>query len=334
MNIDESNDPKSINENAEARRAEALIREKEKRTREDGIRKGVLITSVIGFLILLVAGIIVYSVYHREQNLLLSKMEQQQNSFTDKITSRDSVIGEWINTFSDIEKNIAMITVKEHIISINSTNTEISKDRRQQILDDIKSINTLLELNKQKIASLNSQLNKSGGTIKAMQNKISDLEASVKQSEIDIAELKTNLVSKNFEIEQLNAQNADLQNTIVQRDEKINDQTNELNKAFIASGTYKELKARGLLTKEGGFIGLGKTKALAGNFPDSSFRQIDITVTKSIAVNSKNAKLISEHPADSYQIIRDKNKNVESIEIKDPDVFWKISKYAVVELIR
>jgi hypothetical protein len=105
-----------------------------------------------------------------------------------------------------------------------------------------------------------------------------------------------------------------------------------MNKAFFALGTFKQLKAKGLLTKEGGFIGLGKTKTIAASFPDSSFKQIDITVLKSIPVNSKSARLISEHPANSYQFIRDKDKKIESLEITDPAQFWKISKYAVVEI--
>jgi regulator of replication initiation timing/tetrahydromethanopterin S-methyltransferase subunit F len=241
------------------------------------------------------------------------------------------VIGEWITTFGDIEKNIAMIKEKEHIISINSSNPELSKEKRQQVVEDIKYINSLLEQNKQKIVSLNAQLKKSGGTIKALQTRISELEASVKQSESEISDLKTTLLSKNFENEQLNTRNADLQNTVAQKEEKINTQTYEMNKAFFACGTFKQLKAKGLLTKAGGFIGLGKTKTLAGSFPDSSFKQIDITVTKSIPVNSKSAKLITEHPTNSYQFIRNKDKKIESLEITDPVQFWKISKYAVVE---
>ena len=65
----------------------------------------------------------------------------------------------------------------------------------------------MLDQNKKKIASLNAQLNKSGGTIKVLQNKISELEASMKQNEIEISDLKTTLVSKKFEVEQLNTQN-------------------------------------------------------------------------------------------------------------------------------
>ena len=117
----------------------------------------------------------------------------------------------------------------------------------------------------------------------------------------------------------------------MKKDEKISTQTVELNKAFYICGTFKELKAKGLLTKEGGFIGLGKTESLTGNFPDNSFIRIDITKTKSIFVNSKGAKLISEHPAGSYEFIRNKDKKIESLEIKDPTLFWKVSKYAVVE---
>jgi hypothetical protein len=332
MKIDENIDPKPVNDSAEARKKEALIRENEKRLRQEGVRKAVVTTSIIGFIVLLIAIFIAFSIYNRDHKQLLSQMESQKNSFTEKLTSRDSSIGEWVSTFGEIEKNIQLIKEKEHIISTNSSTGELSRNNKQQILDDIKYINTLLEQNKKKIASLNSQLSKSGGTIKGLQNTIAGLEASVKQSESDIADLKATLLTKKFEIEQLNTEKTELQGTLVQKEEKINAQTFEMNKAFVACGTYKELKAKGLLTKEGGFIGLGKTKTLTASFRDSSFRQIDITVTKSIPVNSKNAKLISDHPVSSYQFIRDKDKKIESIEITDPSQFWKISKYAVVEI--
>jgi hypothetical protein len=329
MKIDENIDPKPVDANAEARKKEALIRENEQK---EGIKKAVLTTSIIGFIVLLVAVFIAFSLYNHDHKLLLSQMETQKNSYTEQLTSRDSSIGEWVTTFSDIEKNIAIIKEKEHIISTNSSSGELSTNKKQQILEDIKYINTLLELNKKKIASLNSQLSKSGGTIKGLQNTITGLEASVKQSESDIADLKATLLTKKFEIEQLNTDKTALQGTIVQKDEKISAQTFEMNKAFFACGTYKELKAKGLLTKEGGFIGLGKTKTLSVSFRDSSFKQIDLTVTKSFPVNSKSAKLISDHPVNSYQFIRDKDKKIESIEITDPVQFWKISKYAVVEI--
>lgn len=334
MKIDENIDPMAANDSAEARKKEALIKENEQRLRQEGVKKAVVTTSIIGFVILLIAIFIAHSIYKRDHKELLGQMEMQKNSFTEKLSSRDSSIGEWVTTFGEVEKNIQLIKEKEHIISTNSSTGELSRNNKQQILDDIKYINTLLEQNKKKIATLNSQLSKSGGTIKGLQNTITGLEASVKQSESDIADLKATLVTKKFEIEQLSTEKAELQGAVAQKDEKINTQTYEMNKAFFACGTFKQLKAKGLLTKEGGFIGLGKTKTLATSFPDSSFKQIDITVMKSIQVNSKSARLISDHPATSYKFIRDKDKKIESIEITDPAEFWKISKYAVVEITK
>ena len=301
---------------------------------QEAVKKAVVKTSVISAVILLIVVLVFYSLYKKDHNKQANLMETQKVTMTGQITQRDSVISEWITTFDDIEKNISMIKEKEKLITINSKDAELSKSKKELILDDIKAINTLLEQNKRKIASLTAQLAKSGGTIKALQTKISELEASMKESENEISDLKANLVNKNFEVSQLNIEVTDMKETIVQKDSVITNKVNELNKAFYVCGTFKELKEKGLLTKEGGFIGLGKTAKITGNFSDSTFTRIDITQTKSIPVNAKSAKLISEHPAGSYEFIRDQAKMVKSIEIRDPAQFWKISKYAVVEITR
>ena len=105
-----------------------------------------------------------------------------------------------------------------------------------------------------------------------------------------------------------------------------------MNKAFVVYGTFKALKAKGLVSKEGGFLGLGKKALMQANFSDSSFTQVNITEMRTIPVNSKTAKFITDHPKSSYELIRGKNNRIASIEIKDPEEFWKISKYAVVEI--
>jgi len=289
---------------------------------------------MISLIIFIAVGLVLYTLYSREHKQLLSLMETQKTSLTETIAARDSVINEWITTFDEIDKNLALIKEKEKVITINSSNVEFSKDRKEQILEDIKYINSLLDQNKKKIASLNAQLKKSGGTIKALQTKIAEMEVSMKQSETEISELKTSLADKNFEITQLNKQMTEMQVNIQRKEETITNQTAELNRAFFTTGTFKELKAKGVVTKEGGFIGLGKKKSLIENFPDSVFTMINITETKSIPVNSKDVKLITEHPAGSYTLVRGSNNMVKSVEIKDPAQFWKISKYAVVELIK
>lgn len=192
----------------------------------------------------------------------------------------------------------------------------------------------MLESNKKKIASLTAQLNKSGGSIKGLQVKIASLETTLKQYETDISELKTSLAQKDIEIGQLNSNVSALALTVTEKDEKITEQINLMNQAYLVSGTYKELKEKGILIKEGGFLGLGRRESLAGDLSDTLFARIDVREIKMIPVNSKNVKLITEHPSDSYEVVQENENLIAYIEIKDPETFWKISKYAVVEIIK
>src|SRR5664279_27559 len=274
----------------------AASRNNERKAKKEGVKKGVLTTLIIALLLLVVAGFVVNSMFKNEQKKNLAVVENQKHSFTQLLTSRDSVINEWMLTFDQIEKDLNTVKEKENIITMKSSDKEFSKDKKEQILKDIEYVNTLLDQNKKKIASLTAQLKNSGGTIKGLQVKIAELEASMKQRETEVAELKTSLGQKDFEIGQLNTRMTDAQIAIAQKDEKITNQTAEINKGFIAYGTYKTLKAKGLVSKEGGFLGLGKKEALHQDFPDSLFTQVNITETKSIPVNAKGAKLITDHP--------------------------------------
>jgi uncharacterized coiled-coil protein SlyX len=321
------NDPNSTIENA-------VVTNKVNNARKDGMSKGVLTTSIISLILLLGLGVLAYSLHNRDHNNQLAMMDNQRVTFTNQLTQRDSMLNDWLATFDEIEGNIKVIKEKEKIITVNSSNAEVTKDRRHQILEDIQNINGLIEQNKKKIAQLNAQLKKSGNTITGLQTRIASLEESMKAYEGEIAELKTTLVNKDFEIGQLNGQMYALKDTLTLKEEKISGQIDKLHQAFLISGTFKDLKEKGLLSKEGGFIGLGRKESLHEDFADSLFQEIDITQTTTIPVNSKNAKLVTEHPSGSYELIKENEKQIAYIAIKDPEEFWKISKYAVVELIK
>ncbi len=106
---------------------------------------------------------------------------------------------------------------------------------------------------------------------------------------------------------------------IAQKDEKITNQTAEIQKGFVAYGTYKTLKAKGLVSKEGGFLGLGRKESLHQNFSDSLFTQVNITGDKKYSCKFKRRKTYYNHPSSSYAMVRDKDNKIASIEIKDPE---------------
>ena len=320
-------DPKTITEST-------VVTRKMENAKKEGITKGALTTGIISIVLLMLLSVLVWSFYKKEQTTQLALMEDQKITFTEQLTARDSMINQWLLSFDEIEKNLNVIKEKEKLISVKSSDTEVSKNRKEQILEDIKSINTLIEQNKKKIASLSAQLKASGGTIKGLQTRIASLEESMVQYESEIAELNNTLVTKDSEIGQLNNHVVALNDTITRKVETINVQTGKLHQAFLASGTYKDLKEKGLVIKDGGFIGLGRKQFLVEDFSDSLFTEIDITTMTTIPVNSKDVRLITEHPSSSYELVKENEKQIAYISIINPDEFWKITKYAVVELVK
>lgn len=311
-----------------------IVSNKLKTAKKEGVNRGVLISGIIGLVVLVGAGLFVNSHFKQVQNQHMAMIEEQQKSFKTQLIERDSVINDWLLTFDQIENDMNLIKEKENIITVSSSSSEFSKDKRGQVLEDIKYINTLLDNNKKKIASLSAQLKNSGGMIKGLQARVASLETTIKQYETDVAGLKETLVKKDFEIGQLNEQMTALEQTITQKDEKISGQTLKLNEGYFTTGTYKELKDKGIVTKVGGFLGLGRRESMARDLNDSLFAKIDIRELKTIPINSKNAKLITRHPEDSYTLVRDNPKMISYLEIKDPEQFWKNSKYAVIEITK
>jgi hypothetical protein len=326
MENNENSSRNAINDNTVRNRLETA--------KKEGMTKGVIISGILGIVLLVTTIGIGYNLYEKESNRHVVVMQEQNDSFTSQLVSRDSVINEWLVTFDQIETDLKAVKQKEQIITVNSGDSELSADRKEQLLNDIKYINTLLDSNKKKIASLSAQLEKSGGSVKSLQIKVAALEASLMQHETEVAELKQVLVQKDFELGQLNTRMTALDVTIMEQTEKISSQTQKINQAFVTTGTYKDLKERGIVTKEGGFLGLGRSESMVKDLADNNFDKIDVTETKTIPVNSKEVKLITSHPVDSYQLVRENEDKIAYIEIKDPEQFWKISKYAVVEIVK
>ncbi len=101
----------------------------------------------------------------------------------------------------------------------------------------------------------------------------------------------------------------------------------KLNTAYYALGTAKELTKNGVLTKEGGFIGLGKTQQV--DFTKAYFTKVDIPGTNSIIIGAKKAKLITNPPIGSYKI-EGENGNADKLTILNSKEFWSVSKYLVI----
>jgi len=139
------------------------------------------------------------------------------------------------------------------------------------------------------------------------------------------------LASANFKMEQLNARVGNLTEQKLAQQKLIEDQKEALNTVYYAVGTAKELSANKVIDKEGGFIGIGRTKTLADDFNRDYFTQANRKEIKEIPLNLSNdkAKLVTSHPSESYEWVLE-DKAIVSLRILDSEEFWKGSRYLVV----
>lgn len=247
-----------------------------------------------------------------------------------ELQSRDSLIGEMTLSFDDIEKNIALMDEREKVLG-QSADGELNMDKRQKMVRDLQLMNGLMQESRDRIADLTKRLDKSKIEAGGLRKKLKDLDLMLASRDSSIAGLKDELLARDFKIEQVNEQLTAIELEVAKREAIIEQQTNQINTAWYAIGTAKELEERGLVTKSGGFIGLGKQSAISEGATASQFKEVDVRETKRVSLEGKKANLVTEHPKNSYTIVEE-GDHLAYLEIKDPDAFWRLSKYMVVEV--
>lgn len=259
----------------------------------------------------------------------VTKLRSENADLTSKVDElkfkadlKDSTINDFFKDFNEIEANLTEIKKKEQgLVSKKVNNRELAPGDKDRIIADITAINELLAENRKKIQGLNAKLKNANVNMGEFERMISGLEASLEQKNMEIDQLRTNLANANDALSALN----DLYIESVMEAEARQE---ELNRAYYAFGTFKELKENNVLTKEGGLIGIGGAKTLKDDFNKGYFKEINLSIDLNIPVFSDKAKLVTNHPSDSYELVMEGDNY--TVNIKNPKAFWAASRYLVV----
>ncbi len=254
------------------------------------------------------------------------------NLIESNATKQDSIERMYITTLDEIDNNLDAIRDKEGLIVMGpKANNDLGITKREQILNNISMINTLLADNKAKMAKLESSLSSYKKGKKELLASINQSKERIAAQEQQISELKTLLAENDYKITELNkkldeetlvAETVKQENTLLDKD---------LNRVYFASGSYKELRDKHILVKEGGVLGIGKTKTLNKELDKSNFAEMSKKENTTIALSGEKPVLITKHPINSYTVTVDETSNMAHLTIKDPESFWSVSKYLVVE---
>lgn len=237
-----------------------------------------------------------------------------------------------MNLLGEINGNLLEINQMENIVTSKDFSGE-TPERKKEILNNLESIKHELAIRRQKLDELEAKLKKSNGYTAGLKKTIESQKELIAGQSAKIQDLEGELAKANIKIEGLSTQvdslNVAVETVSSEREaaiKKSEDLTNELNTCYYIIADNKSLKEAKVLEKKF----LGKTKVMEGDYDRSAFIKADKRQLTKISTNSKEAKIVSKQPVNSY-VIEDEG-GVKVIRITNPTLFWEKSDFLVVEI--
>lgn len=262
------------------------------------------------------------------------KEAQEQNASLDEslktaLANQDSLF----SLLNDITEGMNQIKDMEKILSSTNDLGAESQSKKEQIRNDMVAIQKALQERRERLAVLEAKLAKSSANNATLKRTIENLKAEIETQETTISTLRNDLAAANIKIEELDLVVDSLNTTVASvtqekelaQEESVN-LANELNTCYYAIGSKSELKKNNII--ETGF--LRKTKIMRGDYEQSYFTTADKRQLTTIALHSDKAKVLTNQPEGSYEIVESNGMKV--LKITNPDKFWSLSNYLVVQV--
>jgi hypothetical protein len=282
---------------------------------------------IYSFLIAIVALSLVTSCNNDAE--MAEKAKLQQDSLLQ--VQQDSLLDLFRGELQAIATKVSEVNASQGIFSADTgEGTVLSKD---VIIGQLEALNQMLNSNQKQLSDVYKRMKDSKVKNEDLENMIKSMQSKMAEREGQIAELMKMLADKDIKIEEIVARVDSMRVTNINLAEKVIDMDESMHQVYYVVGEAKELKEKGIISKEGGLLGLGSTKKLDVSKLDVSlFKLVDQRELQSIPLYSKKAKLITNHPEGSYTLKTDSEGKVESLDITDRKRFWTATDYLVVEV--
>jgi len=260
-----------------------------------------------------------------QMTLALEDLKTENIKVINESVKKDSMINAYALYVNEIHQNLNLITTEQGLINTLRQKGELGKMATEsEVIENIKTISDLMAQNASRVTRLKKDLKN----------------ANIEMDEFEkmIITITEEVAIKNQEIYRLEEELANIdgayQELFVVLDEKqelIDQQVAEINQVWYAIGSSKELKNNGVITKEGGLLGIGRTNKLKADFNHDYFTEINLTDVREIVLGGKSAEMLTAHSSESYTI-EGSEGIAEKLIIKDEKDFWSASKYLVIVL--
>ena len=241
-------------------------------------------------------------------------------------TQLDELLG-YMDIVQSVDSSFEAIRESQNLLSMVPVDGEGSQSVKQRVEENISMISNLLADNNARIAELEEKFNESDLKNTKLQKTINRLKRDLKAKNEEITKLYKDLEAKNFKIDSLLVENqlvgqraAELTALSEDQQAQLQAQDQALHTAYFFMGTRKELKANDINVKD-----------RDSGYRTSLFTPIDVRTFDRLETGSKSAKILTKHPENSYELVRDENK-IYTLVIKNPENFWNASKYLIIQI--
>jgi len=255
---------------------------------------------------------------------LSSKVEVLKSLEYEKVNN-DSIVNQYALYIEKIKVNINEINKQESIINNAKNNPDFITLDTTDVINAIKILSIKLQENESMIEELSN-------AVILEKDKNSQFASSVTQLSEQIAKSNREVYFLKEELNSINASFESVFNKYTLQNIKINDLNQKLNQVAFAIGTKTELLNNGVLTKSGGLIGIVKSRKLNNDLNTDYFTYTSRVEFRKLILGFKSVKLITSHPTGSFKLHNSSKEKIDSLEILDNDVFWRNSKFLVVEV--
>ena len=265
-----------------------------------------------------------------------SLLAERDSLYTEAVAAKGG-FDNALNTINEIENALESVRAQENIIMMENQEGNTNK-----AVSEINAIQQTLQENRTKIANLEKQLAEQGSKSKALNQTVSRLKKQLEEKDVFINNLKDELQQSRKQIADLHEQVSDLNENINElssnldvmtvqnaaQQATIENQDAMLNTVWVCIATQKVLVEKGILNKGGLFSASEISKQ---GFDKSQFTQGNKRDMDLIQLNTKKAKVMTNHPESSYQINESEEGSL-VLEILDKEAFWSMSNYLVVSI--
>ncbi|MEY8606536.1 hypothetical protein [Muribaculum intestinale] len=254
-------------------------------------------------------------------------MEASRQELATAVSERDMLFA----LVKEIAVDMEEMKRLENIISVTPVSAESDVREYSQLRNDMSALKRSLNQRRQRLAEVEEQLQQSGLFTDDLQDVIDIMRKQLDIQASEIKTLNTRLLKANSSIAELNTTIDSLNHSI----DKANNQRDsigrnaarfeeELYTCYYIVESKSALKDMHII--ESGFL---RPTRLTRDFDNSAFIAGDKRSLGALKMTSDKARLLSNHPDYSYEIID--NDNTKMLIIKDPENFWSHTNYLVIQ---